>query len=90
MLYVDIPTLPEFKALATVRGDGCVSIYLPTTPLPQETSVSRAQLKTFGKAALDQLDEAGLENRRQGRAEGTAASVFAAHRCGTSPGSRGS
>jgi hypothetical protein len=35
MLYVDIPTLPEFKALATVRGDACVSIYLPTTPLPQ-------------------------------------------------------
>jgi hypothetical protein len=34
MLYVDIPTLPEFKALATVRGDACVSIHLPTTPLP--------------------------------------------------------
>ena len=65
MLYVDIPTLPEFKALATVRGNGCVSIYLPTTPLPQDTSVSRAQLKTFGKAALDQLDEAGFDKRQQ-------------------------
>jgi Bacterial archaeo-eukaryotic release factor family 11 len=65
MLYVDIPTLPEFKALASVRGDSCVSIYLPTTPLPQDSAVSRAQLKTFGKAALDQLDEAGCDKRRQ-------------------------
>jgi hypothetical protein len=65
MLYVDIPTLPEFKALATVRGDACVSIYLPTTPLPQDAAVSRAQLKTFGKAALDQLDEAGCDKRQQ-------------------------
>ena len=65
MLYVDIPTLPEFKALAIVRGDACVSIYLPTTPLPQDSVVSRTQLKTFGKAALDQLDEAGCDKRRQ-------------------------
>src|SRR5271169_3757965 len=65
MLYVDIPTVPEFKALATVRGDACVSIYLPTTPLPQDTAVSRAQLETFGKTALDQLDEAGCDKRRQ-------------------------
>ena len=64
MLYVDIPTLPEFKALATVRGDACVSIYLPTTPLPQDSAVSRTQLKTFGKAALDQLDEAGCDKRQ--------------------------
>ena len=65
MLYVDIPTLPEFKALAIVRGDACVSIYLPTTPLPQDSVVSRTQLKPFGKAALDQLDEAGCDKRRQ-------------------------
>jgi hypothetical protein len=65
MLYVDIPTLPEFKALATVRGDACISIYLPTTPLPQDTIVSRAQLKTFGRTALDQLDAAGYDKRRQ-------------------------
>jgi hypothetical protein len=65
MLYVDIPTLPEFKALAIVRGDACVSIYLPTTPLPHDSAVSRTQLKTFGKAALDQLDEAGCDKRRQ-------------------------
>ena len=65
MLYVDIPTLPEFKALATVRGDACVSIYLPTTPLPQDSAVSRTELKTFGKEALDQLDEVGCDKRRQ-------------------------
>ena len=65
MLYVDIPTLPEFKALATVRGDACVSIYLPTTTLPQDATASRTQLKTFGNAALDQLDGAGLDKGRR-------------------------
>ena len=65
MLHVDIPTLPEFRALATLRGDACVSIYLPTTTLPQDTTASRTQLKTLGKAALDQLDDAGLDKGRR-------------------------
>jgi hypothetical protein len=64
MLYVDIPTLPEFKALATTRADPCVSIHLPTTPLTQGTGATRAQLKNLGKAALDQLDDSGFDKRR--------------------------
>jgi hypothetical protein len=31
MLYVDIPTQPEIRALFEARADACVSIYLPTT-----------------------------------------------------------
>lgn len=67
MLYVDIPTLPEFKALATVRADACVSIYLPSSPLPQDTAASRAQLKALGKTAVAQLD--GIDKRRRASIE---------------------
>jgi hypothetical protein len=67
MLYVDVPTLPEFKALATVRADACVSIYLSSSPLMQDTTASRAQLKALGKTAVDQLD--GIDKRRRASIE---------------------
>ena len=41
MLYVDIPTLPEIRALIAARADACVSIYLPTTPHTQDVKGSR-------------------------------------------------
>jgi hypothetical protein len=34
MLYVDIPTVEGIAALASYRGDTCVSIYLPIRPVP--------------------------------------------------------
>lgn len=64
MLYVDIPTLPEFRALAATRADACVSIYVPTTPLTQKTSASRIELKNLTKAALAQLEADGFDKRR--------------------------
>lgn len=64
MLYVDIPTLPEFRALAATRADACVSIYLPTTPVTQDTASSRIELKNLTKAALAQLAAAGFDKRR--------------------------
>jgi Bacterial archaeo-eukaryotic release factor family 11 len=64
MLYVDIPTLPEFRALAATRADACVSIYLPTTPVSQGTRASRIELKNLTKAALGQLDAIGFDKRR--------------------------
>ena len=33
LLYVDIPAPSDIAALATFRGEGCVSIYLRTTPV---------------------------------------------------------
>lgn len=65
MLYVDIPTLPEFRALATMRSDACVSIYLPTSPLTQETAASRIELRNLTKAALAELDAGGFDKRRR-------------------------
>lgn len=64
MLYVDIPTLPEFKALASMRADACVSIYLPTTPVTQDTAASRIELKNLAKSSLAQLTAVGFDKRR--------------------------
>lgn len=64
MLYVDIPTLPEFRALATMRADACVSIYLPTTPVTQETAAARIEFKNLSRQALTQLEAARFDKRR--------------------------
>lgn len=63
MLYVDIPTLAEFKSLVRTREDACVSIYLPTTPLTQEAQGARIELGNLAKRALAQLESAGFDKR---------------------------
>jgi hypothetical protein len=64
MLYVDIPTLPELRALAVTRADACVSIYLPTTPQPQQSSMSRTELRNLADTALGELAAADFDKRR--------------------------
>lgn len=64
MLYVDIPTRPEFKALSEVRADACVSIYLKTTPHTQGSGTSRIELGNLAKQAHQQLEAVGLDKRR--------------------------
>lgn len=64
MLYVDIPTKRDIEALAHVRSDACVSIYLATTPLTQDIDKSRINLGNQIKAALAQLERADLDKRR--------------------------
>ena len=49
MLYVDI------SALASYRGNICVSIYLRTTPVTQEAQADRIALKNLAKDAIQQL-----------------------------------
>jgi len=51
MLYVDIPTVEVIAALASYRGDACVSIYLPTTPIVQQGRGDRIELKNLTKRA---------------------------------------
>jgi hypothetical protein len=65
MLHMDIPTLTEFKALAAVRDDPCVSLYLPTSPLRNARHTNRLAFKDMAKAALAQLHEAGFDKRRR-------------------------
>ena len=57
MLYVDVPTLSEFKALHAHREDVCVSIYLETTPLSQYWEASRIALGNLMRTAVTQLAE---------------------------------
>ncbi len=64
MLYVDIPTSADLKALASHRGDICVSIYLPTTPVSRETPADRIELKNLAKQAAQQLEAVGADKRR--------------------------
>jgi hypothetical protein len=64
VLHVDIPTLAEFRALAERRADICVSLYVPTSPLPQESAATRTELRNLAGAAFAQLADAG-----RGRAE---------------------
>jgi hypothetical protein len=64
MLYVDIPTRSEIAALNSTRSDACVSIYLKTTPLTQETGASRIELGNLARQAREQLEAAGFDKRR--------------------------
>jgi Bacterial archaeo-eukaryotic release factor family 11 len=64
MLHIDIPTLPEFKLLAAIKGDICVSLYVPTLPLRERERQNRIALKDLAARALAQLREAGVDPRR--------------------------
>src|SRR3546814_5065916 len=64
MLYVDMPTSADIVALTAQRGEACVSIYLRTTPLTQETKADRIELKNLTRHAIEQLQEAGVDKRR--------------------------
>jgi hypothetical protein len=63
MLYVDLPTTAELEALAAHRGEPSVSIYLPTTPLTQETAADRVALRNLAREAARQLRAADTDRR---------------------------
>jgi hypothetical protein len=69
MLHIDIPTVAEFKSLAAIKGDSCVSLYVPTSPLPDRARENRIALDDLTKDALSQLKEAGTDKRRIGPLE---------------------
>ncbi|HOW74595.1 MAG TPA: hypothetical protein P5102_10700 [Candidatus Competibacteraceae bacterium] len=62
MLYLDIPSMADLTALAEYRNDMSVSIFLPTTPVSQETEADRILLKNLAKEGLKQLE--GADKRR--------------------------
>lgn len=69
MLHVDLPTPAEIRNLAAAHGAARVSIYLPTTPLTQETDADRIALKNLGSEAIGQLEAAGGDKRRMAAIE---------------------
>lgn len=64
MLCVDLPTEAELGELARHRGDACASLYLPTTPLTQETAGDRIALRNLSADAVRRLTEARVDKRR--------------------------
>src|SRR3981081_451810 len=67
MLHIDIPTLAEFKALAAIKGDTYVSLYVPTSPLPDHASENRIALEDLAINALSQMKKpapTSTESRR--------------------------
>jgi hypothetical protein len=64
MLHIDIPTLAEFKALAQIKGETCVSLYLPTSHLGTDAKFNRTAFKDLAREALSQLREAGTDKKK--------------------------
>src|SRR5882757_5649143 len=64
MLHIDIPTLAEFKALAQIKGETCVSLYLSTSPLVDNIRANRIAFRDLAREALAQLREAGADKRK--------------------------
>jgi hypothetical protein len=64
MLHIDIPTLEEFKVLAQIKGETCVSLYLPTSPLADNIRANRIAFKDIAREALAQLRKAGTDKNK--------------------------
>jgi hypothetical protein len=47
MLHIDIPTPAEFKALAAIKDETCVSHYVPMEPIRERERHNRIMLKTW-------------------------------------------
>ncbi|HUE75843.1 MAG TPA: hypothetical protein VMP10_03365, partial [Chloroflexota bacterium] len=57
-------TAEEIKALIMRRSDACVSLYVPTDSVTQNTAASRIELRNLAKTALGQLRRTGFDKRR--------------------------
>jgi hypothetical protein len=64
MLHIDIPTPAEFRSLAAVKRDICVSLYVPTEPLRVREHQNRVAVEDLAADALQQLKEAAVEKRQ--------------------------
>jgi hypothetical protein len=62
-MHVDIPSRAEVQRLLEMRTPGSVSIYVPTTPLPDDREAARITLKNLASTAVTQLAEGGLDKR---------------------------
>jgi Bacterial archaeo-eukaryotic release factor family 11 len=62
-LHTDIPTRSAVERLLTTRDPLCVSLYLPTSPVPQEAQASRIELKNLATEAVGQMEEVGADRR---------------------------
>jgi hypothetical protein len=64
MVHIDIPTLEEFKVLAQIKGEVCISVYLPVSPLVENIRANRIAFRDLAREALAQLRETGVDKRK--------------------------
>src|ERR1700730_11501570 len=64
MLHIDIPTLAEFKALAQIKGETCVSLHLPPSRVVHNIRGKCMAFRDVAGEALAQLREAGADKRK--------------------------
>src|SRR3979411_527106 len=64
MLHIDIPTLPAFTAVSQIKGETCVSLYLPTSRLGKNAGTNRTAFKDIAREALSQLKEGGADKNK--------------------------
>jgi hypothetical protein len=62
-LHTDIPTRSELESLLRARGSPCVSMYLATSPVTQESQAERIELKNLVAEAAEQIEAAGGARR---------------------------
>ncbi|MBA4000486.1 hypothetical protein [Brevundimonas sp.] len=63
MLHIDLPTVSDISILAGERAEACVSIYLETTPLSQQTDAARITLGNLWRDAEAQLRDNGFDKK---------------------------
>jgi hypothetical protein len=62
-LHTDIPTRQEIERLLNATADHCVSIYLPTHRVTQETQQDRLLLRDLTRQAIEQLEAARADKQ---------------------------
>ncbi len=62
-LHTDIPSGGEIERLLEARGEGLVSIYLPTTPVTPAAEGDRIAFKNLAREAVEELRARGLAAR---------------------------
>lgn len=75
-MHTDIPTRTDIERLLAVREPGCVSIYLPTSPITQEAGADRIELKNLSAEAIEQLRRAGHDKREVDEIEDVLADLY--------------
>jgi hypothetical protein len=59
-MHTDIPTRSDIESLIAVEAPGCVSVYLPTSPLTQEAQADRIAFRNLCSQAapVPEVEEA--------------------------------
>lgn len=59
--HIDVPSQNDIRRLMAVNAPACVTIYLPTTPLPTEADANRIEFKTLVGRATERLASSGVD-----------------------------